>query len=122
MTASEIQTAVNKAVDAPYTHFEAIDPETGTRLPYLNSLVVFEDGARYQTHADQRDMRRGGIAVATDPQDDPLGWSRACAWAYLTRTEQITIGWAEFDRTAAWVVPLEEDDSGADPTGTATAG
>jgi hypothetical protein len=90
-------------------------------LPYLDMLVVFDDGRRVESHADQRDMRRAQIAVATDPQQDPIGFTRASAWAYLSRTGQVDgLGWKDFDEQVPFVVPLE-DKTGADPTGTATA-
>jgi hypothetical protein len=92
------------------------------RLPYLDMLVAFEDGRRVESHADQRDMRRGLIAIKPlDPEADPIGFNRATAWAYLNRTGAIDgLGWADFDKQVTFVVPLEEQ-TGADPTGTATA-
>ena len=33
-------------------------------LPYLDMLVVFDDGLRLDSHADQRDMRRAQVAMA----------------------------------------------------------
>lgn len=99
----------------------ALEAQTGARLPYLDMLVVFDDGARLESHADQRDMRRAQIAIGTDPETDPIGFNRACAWAYLTRRSELSMGWAEFDRDVSFVIPLEAQTT-ADPTGPAQAG
>jgi hypothetical protein len=96
-------------------------PYAEYKLPYLDMLVAFDDGRRLESHADQRDMRRAQIAIGTDPQADPLGFTRASAWAYLQRNGVLNgLGWRDFDEQVAFVVPLEER-TGADPTGTATA-
>jgi hypothetical protein len=90
-------------------------------LPYLDMLVAFDDGRRLESHADQRDMRIGQKLTGADPTADPIGFNRATAWAYLNRTGVLNgTGWAEFDKTVSFVVPLPEQ-TGADPTGTATA-
>jgi hypothetical protein len=94
-------------------------------LPYLDLRVVFDPDAgagEYQAHCDQRDMRRAQLAIGVDPDRDPLGFSRACAWAFLTRTGALEgMGWKDFDRDVAFVIPAE-DQTAADPTGTAPAG
>ena len=88
-------------------------------LPYLDMLVVFDDGLRVDTHADQRDMRRAQIAIGCDPSADPIGFTRASAWSYLHRTGQISTGWKDFDANVSFVVPLDSQ-TAADPTRTAT--
>jgi hypothetical protein len=101
----------------------AIDPYSFA-LPYLDMVVVFDDGRRLVTHADQRDQRVGLRLIGGDPRTDALGFNRASAWAYLHRTEQLPgVGWVEFDRDAAFVIPLPDDEqTGADPTRTDTGG
>jgi hypothetical protein len=96
----------------------------GAGLPYLVMRVVFDDGTEYHSRADQRDMRRAMVATGADPHTDPLGFSRACAWSYLTRTDVLAMGWAEFDRDVAFVIPPPAEDAPetADPTRPATAG
>jgi hypothetical protein len=98
-------------------------------LPYVDLVVVFADdaanghaGARYATHGDQRDIYRGQVAAGiSDTESDlaKLQMVRAAAWAYLTRTGQVEMGWRDFDRDVAFIVPME-DQTAADPTGTAT--
>jgi hypothetical protein len=86
------------------------------RLPYLDMAVIFDDGRRYASHGDQRDMRRAQIAIGVDPELDPLGFNRATAWAHLTRVGALDgVSWADFDRDVAFVIPLEEQTT-ADPT------
>ena len=91
-------------------------------LPNLDMLVVFDDGTRMTSHADQRDMRRAQVATGADPDRDPLGYNRAAAWSWLHRTGAIAMGWKEFDNQVAWVIPVPEDEqTAADPTPAATA-
>ena len=88
-------------------------------LPYLDMLVVFDDGLRLETHADQRDMRRAQIAIGGQPSADPIGFNRATAWAYLHRMGILSTGWKDFDTNVSFVIPLEEQ-TAADPTRTDT--
>jgi hypothetical protein len=97
-----------------------MEAAAGTSLPYLDMRVIFDDGREFASHADQRDMRRAHIATG-DPERDPIGFSRACAWAYLTRTDQYSGGWLEFDAQVPFVIPFEEQTT-ADPTRPDTAG
>jgi hypothetical protein len=90
-------------------------------LPYLDMRVIFDDDTELESHADQRDMRRGQLAIGTNPEADPIGFNRAVAWAFLTRTGQINgMGWKDFDAQVPFVIPAEVQTT-ADPTGTATA-
>ena len=84
-------------------------------LPYLDMLVVYDNGDRVDTHADQRDMRRAQIAIGCDPSADPIGFTRAASWSYLHRTGQISTGWKDFDTNVSFVIPLEVQ-TAADPT------
>ena len=88
-------------------------------LPYLDMLVVFDDGLRLESHGDQRDMRRAQIAIGCEPSADPIGFTRASAWAFLHRTGVISTGWKDFDANVSFVIPLEEQ-TAADPTRTDT--
>lgn len=88
-------------------------------LPYLDTLVAFDDGLRLTAHADQRDMRRAQVAIGTRPEDDPIGFTRATAWAYLHRMGELSTGWKDFDQNVSFVVPLDKQ-TGADPTQTAS--
>jgi hypothetical protein len=101
----------------------ALAAATGTGLPYLDMRVIFDDGRELLSHADQRDMRRAQLMCGIpDPESDPLGFSRATAWSYLTRTGQLTdCDWRTFDETVGFVIPTEPQTM-ADPTGPATAG
>jgi hypothetical protein len=96
----------------------AAGPLDSYRLPYLDMLVVLEDGRRLESHADQRDMRRAHLAMVSDPERDPLGYNMASAWAFLNRTGVIDgMGWKDFEAQVTFVVPLEvEAPGGADPT------
>lgn len=99
-----------------------LDPQKMVGLPYLNMRVVFDDGAEFMTHCDQRDMRRA--QAHAQPETDPIGYARATAWAYLTRHELISMNFATFDRDVPFCVPLDDESGGADaadPTETATA-
>lgn len=84
-------------------------------LPYLDMLVVFDDGLRLDSHADQRDMRRAQVAIGCDPTQDPIGFTRASAWAFLHRTGALSTGWKDFDANVSFVIPLEVQ-TAADPT------
>jgi hypothetical protein len=88
-----------------------------TDLPYLDLVVIFDDGRRLECHADQRDQRRALVALGTsDPSLDQIGFARAVAWAYLSRTGAIDgTGWAEFDDTVPFVT-AKEVQTAADPT------
>jgi hypothetical protein len=103
----------------------ALAAATGAALPYIDMRVIFvdDDGNKteYFSHADQRDVRRANVVVS-NPELDPIGFNRAVAWAYLTRTAVIDMGWADFDRDAAFVVPPPDEQTTADPTTPATAG
>ena len=94
----------------------------GAGLPYLDMRVIFDDGREFFSHADQRDMRRAQVACGiANPDLDPLGFNRATAWSYLSRTGQLDgVGWAAFDAEVSFVIPTEQ--TTADPTGPATAG
>jgi len=83
-------------------------------LPYLAGIVYLDDGRTFKFEADQRDQRRamaperaggGGIMA---PDVDPIGWNRAAAWAYLVRTGEIDMPWAEFDAQCAFAQPALE--------------
>ena len=103
----------------------AMEAATDTSLPYLDMRVVFDPDLSTRgemfSHADQRDMRKAQVNIGTDPDLDPLGFNRACAWAYLRRTGQIDDTWADFDANCAFVFPAEVQ-TRADPTGPARAG
>jgi hypothetical protein len=102
----------------------AMEAATGTSLPYLDMRVVFDEAdgrPAVLSHADQRDMRKAQVQIGTDPELDPLGFNRACAWAYLRRTQDLPDTWAEFDSKVAFVIPIPEQTT-ADPTGPALAG
>jgi hypothetical protein len=99
----------------------AMEAAAGTGLPYLDMRVIFDDGRELAAHADQRDMRRAQVAIGVDPDRDPIGFSRACAWAYLTRTDQLAMGWADFDGQVPFCIPFDKQTT-ADPTRPATAG
>ena len=90
-------------------------PLSDYSLPYLDMLVVFDDGLRLDSHADQRDMRRAQVAIGCDPSQDPIGFTRASAWAFLHRTGMLSTGWRDFDANVSFVIPLEEQ-TAADPT------
>ena len=93
---------------------------------HLMHLVVYlDDGASFEVHADQRDMRRAFIALGIqDPALDVLGFPRACAWAYLSRVGEIDgMGWKTFDAETVEVSPLDDEPmTEVDPTGPAPAG
>lgn len=84
-------------------------------LPYLDMLVVFDDGLRLDSHADQRDMRRAQVAIGCEPAQDPIGFNRATAWAFLHRTGVLSTGWRDFDANVSFVIPLDKQTT-ADPT------
>jgi hypothetical protein len=89
-------------------------------LKYLNFTVTFDDATQLDVHADHRDLRRAGTHA--NAELDPIGFAYACCWSYLTRTKQITIGFAEFLETVPFCDPVDDPDAAtADPTGTATA-
>jgi hypothetical protein len=82
-------------------------------LPYLAGIVYLDDGRTFKFEADQRDQRRamapapaGGGGILS-PDMDPIGWNRASAWAYLVRTGELEMGWAEFDACCAFAQPAE---------------
>jgi hypothetical protein len=100
---------------------EAADP----RIHILHLIAFMDDGRTFEDiAADQRDMRRGMIALGTtDAARDPLGFVRAQAWANLTRTGRLEMGWADFDRQTIEVTPRDEIPVEAvDPTGPGPAG
>lgn len=103
----------------------AMEQATGTSLPYLDMRVIWDpeadDRPEMFSHADQRDMRKAQIAIGCDPDLDPLGFNRACAWSYLRRTEQIHDTWPDFDAKVAFVMPADKQTT-ADPTPPARAG
>ena len=86
-------------------------------LPYLDLLVLFDDGQEMKCHADQRDQRRALIALGvSDPSLDQIGFARAVAWAYLTRTDALDgMGWSDFDAVVPFVTAADTQ-SAADPT------
>ena len=86
-------------------------------FPFIDCGVLLEDGRRFVTHADHRDMRRAGVAVGTSAQADPLGFNIATAWAYLTRVGELEMGWAEFAKLCMFAQPLDKM-TVADPTRT----
>ena len=92
----------------------------------LHLVAYLDDGRALEVHADQRDMRRAFIALGVqDPATDVLGFPRACAWAYLSRTGEIDgTGWKTFDAETIEVSPPDDVDpvSVVDPTGPAPAG
>jgi hypothetical protein len=112
------------AADIEAKFAEAVDTVT-PRLYLLHLVAVLDDGRVYEATADQRDMRRALVALGTqDPETDKLGFPRACAWAYLTRHGLIDLGWADFDRQAAQVMPPDDEQvlEAVDPTGPGPAG
>jgi len=122
MTASLDLAAERAALDAAVA--EAV---AAGSLPYLVMRVVFDEStgrAEVRTRADQRDMRRAQVALGCDPELDPIGFNRACAWAYLSRTGQLEeMGWADFDAAVAFVIPPAGPEAlqTADPTRPAPA-
>jgi hypothetical protein len=94
-------------------------PLSDYALPYLDTLIVFDDGLRLTAHADQRDMRRAQVAIGGNVEGDPIGFTRATAWAYLHRMGELSTGWKDFDQNVSFVVPLKEQ-TAADPTQTAS--
>jgi hypothetical protein len=96
------------------------------RLHILHLDAFLDDGRVLAVHADQRDMRRAFIALGTqDPTSDQLGFPRACAWAYLTRTGVLDgMGWADFDAQTIEVTATENGmvATPVDPTRPAPAG
>jgi hypothetical protein len=114
MTATEIRDRFAEAV-------EASDP----RIHILHLVAFLDDGRVFEDiAADQRDMRRGMIALGTtDAARDPLGFVRAQAWAHLTRTGRLDMGWADFDAQTVEVSPRDETPvETVDPTGPGPAG
>ena len=97
---------------------------------HLMHLIAYrDDGAEFEIHADQRDMRRAFIALGIqDPALDKIGFPRACAWAYLSRVGEIDgMGWKTFDAETVEVSPPDGADADdvitvADPTEPAPAG
>jgi len=73
---------------------------------------------------DQRDQRRStmppvlGGAGIVDMELDRFGWIRGCAWACLTRTQQWTGTFADFDAVCIGVdvEPYVNQDAQVDPT------
>ena len=92
----------------------------------MNLLCYFDDGREFEVHADQRDMRRAFITLGIrDPEADPLGFPRACGWAYLSRVGEIDgMGWKEFDAQTIEVSPPDDAEvvTEVDPTGPGPAG
>ena len=106
-------TDLYSAATAPTVDLDAFS------FPFVDTAVLLEDGRRFATHADHRDMRRAGIAVGTSAAQDPLGFNTATAWAYLTRVGQIEMGWAEFSKVCMFSQPIPQQTT-ADPTRTDT--
>ena len=63
-------------------------------------------------------MRRAQVAIGCDPSQDPIGFTRASAWAFLHRTGALSTGWKDFDAN----VSLRDPVGGADGRGPYTAG
>jgi hypothetical protein len=95
MTATEERFAEAVAATRPAVH-------------RMHLVAILDDGRWFESHPDQRDMRRAMIAIGTqDPATDSLGFPRACAWAWLTRMGGLDMGWAQFDAECCQVAPPE---------------
>jgi hypothetical protein len=95
-----------------------VSADLDPRIHFLNLVVFLDDGRVFDCRADQRDMRRAFTALGVqDPSLDQLGFPRACAWAALTRTGVLEMGWQTFDKQTIEVQAAEDEPvTPVDPT------
>ena len=88
-------------------------------FPYIDTAVLLDDGRRFVSHADHRDMRRASALVPAGGAVDPLGFNMATAYACLSRTGDVDMTWKAFEAVCCFAAPLERQ-TAADPTRTGT--